>query len=160
MVVVQGLGGIADQQRPSWRAAGIACRAVQQTGAEQQDIAGVPGHDRCLRTAQFRRQFEPFAAMRSGHDPRGTVFRSEGVEEGQRGNRLWEAWIGTVAMQELRAAAGAGLAALDLRQKKRQLQDLVRGGKQRRQAANLLHCGIEIEQCVAPIIATRDRPFV
>lgn len=36
----------------------------------------------------------------------------------------------------------------------------MRGGKQRRQAANIPHCGVEIEQGVAPITATRDRPLL
>jgi hypothetical protein len=63
-------------------------------------------------------------------------------------------------MQELRASAGARLAPLDLRQEEREPQDIVRGGEQRRQAADMLHYGVEIEQGVAPILATRNRPLV
>ena len=63
-------------------------------------------------------------------------------------------------MEELCATAGTRLAPLDLRQEERLSQDMVGGGQQRRQAADILHCGVKIEQGVAPITATRDRPFV
>src|ERR1700733_9867020 len=98
--------------------------------------------------------------MRAGHDLRGAVFRSERVKEGQRRNRLGEAGIPVVAMQELRATAEPRLAPFDLCQEEWPLQDVVCGGKQRRQSANILHCRVEIKQGVAPIMATRGRPFV
>ena len=63
-------------------------------------------------------------------------------------------------MQSLRAAARTRLTPLDLRQEKRLLQEVMNGGQHDRQAANLLHRRIEIEQGMAPIGATRNRPHL
>jgi hypothetical protein len=61
-------------------------------------------------------------------------------------------------MQRLRAAAGARLTPLDLRQEERRLQQMVHGGEHDRQAANLLHGRIEVEQGMAPIASAGNRP--
>jgi hypothetical protein len=63
-------------------------------------------------------------------------------------------------MQFLRAAARTRFAPLDLRQEERLLQDMMHGSQHDRQAADLLHCRIEVEQGVAPIGATGNRPHV
>ncbi len=56
-------------------------------------------------------------------------------------------------MNRLRTAPGARLTPFDLRQKERLLQDMIGGGQHPRQAADKLHCRIEIELGVAPIRA-------
>ena len=139
----------------------VARRAVQQGGAEQQYVAGVSGHDPRPRMFWLPRGLvDPGAAMRARNNLRGAVFRPVGIEEDQRGNRLRQFGSRAVAMQQLRASARARFAPLDLRQEERHAKDVIRRGKQRRQAAHVPHRGIEIEQSVAPVQPTRDRPFV
>ena len=101
---------------------------------------------------------ERLAAMRARRKLRGAVMRPKRVEESQRGNRLGEPGIGAVAMQLLRPAAGARFTPLDLRQEEGLLQDVMNGGQHDRQAADSLHCRIEVEQRMAPIGAPGDRP--
>ena len=159
-VIPQRLNDVADQQRPPPRAAIVPGGAVQQIGAEQQDVASLALDDEGRRIGSPGGLLEPLAAVRARRDAGGAVGRSEGVEERQRGNRPDEAEIGFVAMDRLRAAAGARLTPFDLRQEERLLQDMIGGGQHPRLAANTLHRRIQIDQGVAPAMAAGHRPCV
>ncbi len=82
------------------------------------------------------------------------------VEKDKRGHRVGAVAVVAVAMQFLRAAAGTRFTPLDLRQKEWLLQEMMNGGQHDRQAADVLHRRIEVEQGMAPIGATGNRPHV
>lgn len=98
---MQSLRDIANQQRTPRSSAFVAGCAVQQIGAEHQNVAGISRHWRSARMVLPRRLFDPLASMRARHHLGGAVFRSEWIEEGQRGNRLGLARIRRIAVEEL-----------------------------------------------------------
>jgi hypothetical protein len=98
--------------------------------------------------------------MGAGHQLRGAILGPERIEEGKRGNLVGELDVGSVSMQFLRAATHTRLTPLDLGQEEWLLQDMMHGGQHDRQAADLLHCRIEVDERMTPIGATRTRPHV
>jgi len=124
---------------------------MQQVDVEKQDVAGLAFH------ALLRRIHGP-GAMGARHQPRGAIVRPERVEECQRGDPVGALAIEPVTMQRLHAAPRPRLASLDLRQEERLLQEMMHGGQHDRQAANLLHGRIEVEQRMAPIGTAGNRP--
>jgi hypothetical protein len=146
-----------DQQRSGRRPVSVARRAVHQIDVEQQDVAGLAA----LRTLCQRIHWRMLglAAMRARHELGGAVPGPKRVEECQRGNRFGELAVGSVSTQILRAAARTRFAPLDLRHEERLSQDLINRRQHDRQAANLLRGRIKLEQGMAPIGATGNRPL-